>query len=185
MQNGWMTNIGAPLLCLALVLAAPALSVRADEDKPVDVNAQRVKDAWDAFNKAKVTRGVHDWQQAIENANTCAIFDEDRADEVAGELRIKRVKPIEPDAVSKDPKQREEIFARGPYNDIGACLFIKVVSQWEAGAKEEVEKTYSALCKYNLALVLDPPPHDWFWSPARAARTELRARGRDVARCPS
>lgn len=139
-------------------------------------NVEMANDAWSALEAGE-------FRAAIERADLCVVTFESQADEIQNSLHEQNVPVPKPHLLSTE-SARAEVFARGPLNDVAACLFIKIAAGIAAGAEEDTICTaYSHLIKLPHALVWDP--RGWFWSPSDASTSEIKKVGLDSADCAS
>ena len=69
------------------------------------------------------------------------------------------------------PAEGEEIFARGPLNDVAGCYFLMGEALKALYRLDEAKEAYKGAQKFSAARVWDP--NGWFWEPALKASDRL------------
>ena len=115
------------------------------------------KRAWSQFDR-------REYSETIILADKCIKIYQPVADRLQSQLAGS---PL-PKVSSYSPADRRAIFARGPLNDVAACMFMKARSLENLGRIADARVVYVELAKYTHAAVYDPQG-SWFWHPAQEA----------------
>jgi hypothetical protein len=166
---GLKTLIWAGLV--TLIIALPARYVLNSSfgtppvaDIPLPLNAQMVKDAWDAFNAG-------DYVTAASRADECSEKFKDQGGKE--QENFTRNGLPSPPTGAVDDATKKDIFARDLLNTVGTCYFIKGQAMEKLGNVPDAKVAYTEVVKFPDARAWDPG--GFFWSPAEAASTRLQS----------
>jgi hypothetical protein len=169
-----LTAASLVMLC-ANSLFAQASSSPSATPGPESKNQRMTREAWEPYN-------VDNFDKAIEKADECIHEFHREAERLQAELNKT---PGTPPPVGRviDDAAREEIFSRGPLNDVATCYFIKgeaytKLSRRAEGKQKtkylaEATKAYEEAAKLKYARCWDPKPPGFFWDPASKANDAL------------
>ena len=160
-------------LMATCIVLSPGASMFGEEKKEQSDNEKWTQEAWKAYND-------NNFDSAIKEASQCITEFRRTADDTQKELKDKN-EPLPPVGNVDDSKKRDEIFNRGPLNDVATCYFIqgesyaKLAEGIEGAAKKEklakAKSAYEKAAKYTYARTWDPK--GWFWDPAKKANERL------------
>ncbi len=129
------------------------------------LHAELMKAAWHALDEKE-------YDEAIEHARRCIEKFKVDAEEI--QLRLERLEEEE----SSTAPTPNEIFSRGPLNDVAASYFIIGEASQALGDIGPAMEAYRQASRYTYALVWDE--RGWFWSPAKEATGDVGRNAPDL-----
>ncbi len=136
-------NSDSRTFVLFIMLSASATISESQEKKEVPPNELMTTKAWEALR-------ANDYEAAIRRAEQCIKEFRRDAEELQQELK-KNKEPSPGVGKIADRKKMEEIFNRGPLNDVAACYYIQGEAHYELASQSTGAEKRSRLVKAKTA----------------------------------